>query len=113
MRQLEAANYTLIFDPEDLSQIDTAIINTCGFINDAKQESIDTILRFAEARKAGKLSNLYVMGCLSERYKDQLQKEIPETDAFFGVNDLEKIDNGTSDLIKKKLEEAGAKVTLK
>ena len=49
MRQLEAANYTLIFDPEDLSQIDTAIINTCGFINDAKQESIDTILRFAEA----------------------------------------------------------------
>ncbi len=91
MRQLEAANYTLIFDPEDLSQIDTAIINTCGFINDAKQESIDTILRFAEARKAGKLSNLYVMGCLSERYKDQLQKEIPETDAFFGVNDLEKI----------------------
>jgi ribosomal protein S12 methylthiotransferase len=91
MRQLEASNFELIFDPVDATNIETAIINTCGFITDAKQESIDTILQFARAKQHNQISHLYVMGCLSERYKSTLQKEIPEVDAFFGVNDLEKI----------------------
>ena len=91
MRQLDANNYQLILDPTDSDPIDTAIINTCGFILDPKKESIDTILRFVSARKSGKISNLFVMGCLSERYKDQLKHEIPEVDEFFGVNDLKKI----------------------
>ena len=66
---------------------DTVIINTCGFINDAKQESIDTILNYVEAKKNGKLKEVVVMGCLSERYKETLLKEIPEIDAIFGVNE--------------------------
>ena len=64
------------------------IINTCGFIASAKQESIHTILQFAEAKKKGQIEKLYVTGCLSERYKDDLQKEIPEVDALFGTKDL-------------------------
>ena len=60
------------------------VINTCGFIGDAKEESIDTILDFAEAKKEGRINKLYVMGCLSERYFDQLGKELPEVDRFFG-----------------------------
>ncbi len=70
---------------------DIAIINTCGFIFDAKQESVDTILQFAREKKNGRLKKLFVMGCLSERYKNDLVKEIPEVDAFYGVNDLEQI----------------------
>ena len=91
MRQLEANHFKPVFDPSDIRQIDSAIINTCGFINDAKKESIDTILQFAQAKKNNQIRHLYVMGCLSERYKDQLIKELPEVDAFYGVNDLEKI----------------------
>lgn len=91
MRQLEANHFKLVFDPSDIRQMDTAIVNTCGFINDAKQESIDTILQFVQAKKNNQIRRLYVMGCLSERYKDQLKTDIPEVDAFFGVNDLEKI----------------------
>jgi ribosomal protein S12 methylthiotransferase len=91
MRQLDVNNYQLVLDPGESDKIDTAIINTCGFILDAKKESIDTILRFVHARKSGKIRNLYVMGCLSERYKDQLKQEIPEVDDFFGVNDLKNI----------------------
>ncbi|MBI2258386.1 MAG: 30S ribosomal protein S12 methylthiotransferase RimO [Flavobacteriia bacterium] len=64
------------------------IINTCGFIDHAKQESIDTILQFAVAKNKGYLEKLYVTGCLSERYKEDLIKEIPEVDAFFGTKDL-------------------------
>ena len=64
------------------------IINTCGFIDQAKQESIDTILRYADERSSGKLDKLYVTGCLSQRYKDDLEKEIPDVDAFFGTMDL-------------------------
>ncbi len=67
---------------------DVVIINTCGFIDRAKQESIDTILRFAEAREKGFISKLYVTGCLSQRYKEDLEKEIPQVDAFFGTRDL-------------------------
>ena len=91
MRQLKAGNYKLILDPADTDKIDTAVINTCGFIQDAKNDSIDTILRFAEARKKGNISHLFVMGCLSERYKDQLKKGIPEVDDYFGVNELKHI----------------------
>ncbi|MEI6684204.1 MAG: 30S ribosomal protein S12 methylthiotransferase RimO [Bacteroidota bacterium] len=91
MKQLEANRFELVFDPSDHTGIDTAIINTCGFINDAKQESIDTILQYVSAKKANLIENVYVMGCLSERYQDKLRVEIPEVDAFFGVNDLKKI----------------------
>ncbi len=64
------------------------VINTCGFIDKAKQESIDTILRFADAKQKGKIDKLYVTGCLSQRYKDDLETEIPQVDAFFGTRDL-------------------------
>jgi ribosomal protein S12 methylthiotransferase len=64
------------------------IINTCGFIDRAKQESIDTILRYAEAKSDGLIDKLYVTGCLSQRYKDQLEEEIPEVDAYFGTMEL-------------------------
>lgn len=66
----------------------TIIINTCGFIESAKQESIETILKFAEAKEKGIIEKLYVTGCLSHRYKDDLAKEIPNVDAFFGTMDL-------------------------
>jgi ribosomal protein S12 methylthiotransferase len=82
------------FDVEHESQTDDSeivIINTCGFIENAKQESIDTILRFAEAKTEGAVSKVYVTGCLSERYKDDLEKEIPEVDAFFGTRDLPRL----------------------
>lgn len=77
-------------DSEDTTA-GTVIINTCGFINDAKEESIDTILRFVKARESGRINNLYVMGCLSERYMDALKTEIPEVNRYFGVNDLNAI----------------------
>lgn len=64
------------------------IINTCGFIDNAKQESIDTILRYADAKNDGEIEKLYVTGCLSQRYKDDLRNEIPEVDAFFGTMEL-------------------------
>jgi ribosomal protein S12 methylthiotransferase len=64
------------------------IINTCGFIDNAKQESIDTILRYADAKEAGQLEKLYVTGCLSQRYKDSLEVEIPQVDAYFGTLEL-------------------------
>lgn len=64
------------------------IINTCGFIENAKQESIDTILRYADAREAGLIDKLYVTGCLSQRYRDDLEKEIPTVDAYFGTMEL-------------------------
>lgn len=82
------------FDVEHESKHDDAeivIINTCGFIDNAKQESIDTILRYAEAKKDGLVSKVYVTGCLSERYKDDLEAEIPEVDAFFGTRELPRL----------------------
>ncbi|MFZ4523302.1 MAG: 30S ribosomal protein S12 methylthiotransferase RimO [Bacteroidales bacterium] len=91
MKQLEANRFHLVFDPVDHKHIDTAIINTCGFINDAKTESIDTILQYVQAKQHGLIDHVYVMGCLSERYLSKMKEEIPEVDAFFGVNDLKKI----------------------
>jgi ribosomal protein S12 methylthiotransferase len=69
----------------------TVIINTCGFIKSAKQESIDTILRFIRAKEEGLINQVFVMGCLSERYKKDLEREIQDVDKYFGVNDLESI----------------------
>ncbi len=67
------------------------VINTCGFIDNAKQESIDTILRYVDAKDEGLVEKVYVTGCLSERYKDDLQKEIPQVDAWFGTRDLSRL----------------------
>ncbi len=88
--QINKQNIEFTFDEFNFDA-DTVIINTCGFINDAKEESVNTILEFAEAKIKGKIKNLYVMGCLSERYKDELKKDIEEVDQFFGVNDLQEI----------------------
>ena len=90
MAQLKANN----FDVEHESKEDDAeivIINTCGFIDNAKQESIDTIIRYAAAKKDGLVDKVYVTGCLSERYRDDLEKEIPEVDAFFGTRELPRL----------------------
>lgn len=86
MRQLIANGYTLEHDP-DTPKGEIAVINTCGFIGDAKEESINMILSFAEAKKERGLKKLYVMGCLSERYREELQNEIPEVDKFYGKFD--------------------------
>ena len=91
MKQLDASSFKIIIDPVEEDKIDTVIINTCGFILDAKNESIETILQFVKAKAEGRLQSLIVMGCLSERYREQLTKELPEVDAFFGVNELRKI----------------------
>ncbi|MBL7111402.1 MAG: 30S ribosomal protein S12 methylthiotransferase RimO [Bacteroidales bacterium] len=90
MRQAKANGFQIIHDSNDISAR-TVIINTCGFIRDAKQESIDTILDWVHAKENGDIDNLFVMGCLSERYKKDLQEEIPEVDQYFGVNDLRQI----------------------
>ncbi len=81
--------YKIVHDSDEKS--DVVIINTCGFIGDAKEESIDTILEYAELRKANKIKKLYVMGCLSERYKKELSAEIHEVDAFFGVEPVQHV----------------------
>jgi ribosomal protein S12 methylthiotransferase len=90
MAQLKANNFEVEHESmEDDAEI--VIINTCGFIDNAKQESIDTIIRYAEAKAEGLVDKVYVTGCLSERYKDDLEKEIPEVDAFFGTRDLPRL----------------------
>ena len=85
---LKKTNYDITDNPEDA---DTMVINTCGFIDMARQESIDTILQATELKKKGTLDRLVVMGCLSERYPKELSKDIPEVDYFFGSNDHVKI----------------------
>ena len=86
MRQLELAGYTCLHDSA-APKGEIAIINTCGFIGDAKEESIEIILQFAERKSQGKLHKLYVMGCLSQRYREELPIEIPEVDKWFGKFD--------------------------
>lgn len=83
MRQLEANGYKVTHD-SDKPQGEIAVINTCGFIGDAKEESINMILEFCQAKEEGKLKKLYVMGCLSERYLKELALEIPQVDKFYG-----------------------------
>ena len=85
-----AAGYKIVFD-SDRTDAKTVVINTCGFIGDAKQESIDTILDAVAAKNAGRIEQLFVIGCLSERYADALRDEIPEVDGFFGARDLNDI----------------------
>lgn len=82
--------WEVVYD-SDSTDAKVVVINTCGFIGDAKEESIDTILRFAAAKEAGDIDHLFVMGCLSERYRDELIEEIPEVDEFFGVNNISDI----------------------
>ena len=84
MARLAAAGYEVLFD-SDRTDAKVVVINTCGFIGDAKQESIDMILRAAAAKQAGKIERLFVVGCLSERYADELRTEIPEVDEYFGA----------------------------
>lgn len=83
MKQFEANGYHCVHDSKR-PQGEIAVINTCGFIEDAKQESIDTILEFVQRKLEGRLKKLYVMGCLSQRYQKELEKEIPEVDKFYG-----------------------------
>jgi len=90
LKQIRAGGFSITHDSDNYDA-QTVIINTCGFINDAKEESIDTILRFVKTREAGKIENLYVIGCLAERYMNPLRKEIPEVDGYFGVNSMEAI----------------------
>ena len=87
MRQLETAGWRCVHDPED-PKGEICVINTCGFIGDAKEESVNMILQMGERKKTGKLRKLIVMGCLSERYRAELEKELPEVDAYYGKFDF-------------------------
>jgi ribosomal protein S12 methylthiotransferase len=102
MKQLEANKLQFIHD-SDSEEAKTVIINTCGFIRDAKQESIDTILRFAKAKQEGKINRLFVMGCLSEKYKNELKVNIHGVDGYFGTNDITAILNTLGADYKKEL----------
>ncbi|HEY5535272.1 MAG TPA: 30S ribosomal protein S12 methylthiotransferase RimO [Ignavibacteria bacterium] len=84
MAQLNSNDIEIV---EDENKCNTVIINTCGFIESAKQESIDTILKSVENKRKGKIKNLFVAGCLSDRYKPELEKDIPEVDKYFGATD--------------------------
>ncbi len=88
MGQLVERGHLLTHDPADA---DVLVVNTCSFIDPAKQESIDTILEMAEHKKSGRARKLIVAGCLVERYRDQIHKELPEVDAVLGTNELERI----------------------
>jgi len=90
MSQLKANTFDVEHESSS-EDSEIVIINTCGFIDNAKQESIDTILNFTEAKKNGKVSKIFVTGCLSERYKNDLEKEIPEVDAYFGTRELPRL----------------------
>ena len=87
MSQLKGNNIDVVHESQK-DDFNIVIINTCGFIDKAKEESIDTILSYADAKRAGEIDKLYVTGCLSQRYKDNLEEEIPEVDAYYGTRDL-------------------------
>ncbi|MDD2382268.1 MAG: 30S ribosomal protein S12 methylthiotransferase RimO [Mariniphaga sp.] len=90
LNQLELGNFEVYHDSNETG-FDVVIVNTCGFIHDAKQESIDMILDCVESKRHGDLDKVFVMGCLSERYRQELEQEIPEVDRFFGKFDLKEI----------------------
>lgn len=90
MGQLSAGGYDVQHDKWNKGR-NIVIVNTCGFIDKAKEESINTILEYADAKSHGKIEKLYVTGCLSQRYKDNLEEEIPEVDAFFGTMELPRL----------------------
>ncbi len=100
MRQLDG-QFEVVNDSEE--DADIVVINTCGFIGDAKEESIDTILSAVEAKKEGRVQKVYVTGCLSQRYKKDLAEEIDQVDGFYGVNDLPQILNDLHVDYKKEL----------
>ncbi|NOR74747.1 MAG: 30S ribosomal protein S12 methylthiotransferase RimO [Draconibacterium sp.] len=87
LNQLEKGKFEVVHDSNETG-FDAVFINTCGFIHDAKQESVDMILDYAEAKKRGEIDKLFVMGCLSERYQNDLETEIPEVDKYFGKFDM-------------------------
>ena len=87
MAQLKANNFDVDHESEK-NDAEIVIINTCGFIDNAKEESINTIVNYVEAKKEGLVDKVYVSGCLSERYKDDLKQELPEVDAYFGTREL-------------------------
>lgn len=89
-RRLSAAGYEVVHDSDDVCG-SVVVVNTCGFIGDAKQESIDTILELAEAKRKGRIGRIFVMGCLSQRYFDELKVELPEVDRFYGKFDWDGI----------------------
>jgi ribosomal protein S12 methylthiotransferase len=91
MGQLKGQLFDVVHEAENVNSNDIVVINTCGFIDNAKQESIDTILQYSELKEQGKIGKVIVTGCLSERYKPELQAEIPNVDAYFGTNDLQQI----------------------
>jgi ribosomal protein S12 methylthiotransferase len=90
MAQLNANKYDVVHESDD-GDASIVIINTCGFIDNAKQESIDTIIQWADAKQRGFVNKVYVTGCLSERYREDLEKEIPEVDAYFGTRELPRL----------------------
>lgn len=90
LNQLSMDGFEVVHDSNDTDS-DIVVINTCGFIHDAKEESVNTILQFVEAKGRGDIEKLYVMGCLSERYKLDLEKEVPEVDRFFGKFDMKAV----------------------
>jgi ribosomal protein S12 methylthiotransferase len=90
MRQIDANGITVEHNSNNRNA-DAVIINTCGFIKDAKEESIDSILQYIHAKEEGTIGKVFVMGCLSERYKKELEKDIPEVDKYFGVNNIQDI----------------------
>ena len=91
MGQLKGNNLNVAHESNELGKNDIIVINTCGFIDNAKQESIDTILQYSQLKEEGKVGKVIVTGCLSERYKPDLEAEITNVDAFFGTNDLQNI----------------------
>lgn len=90
LTQLRGNGIDAVHESKD-DDSNVVVINTCGFIDNAKQESIDTILRYVDAKEEGIVNKVYVTGCLSERYKDDLEKEIPDVDAWFGTRDLSRL----------------------
>lgn len=103
MKQFEANGYRCTHD-SDNPRGEIVVINTCGFIGDAKEESINTILEFAQAKDEGRINKLYVMGCLSQRYKSELEKEIPQVDRYYGKFDYKKL---LADLGKAEIDTCG------
>ncbi len=108
MKQFEANGYKCTHDSKN-PQGEIAVINTCGFIGDAKEESINTILEFADAKEKGRLRKLFVMGCLSQRYKAELEKEIPQVDKYYGKFDYKQL---LTDLGKAEVPSCNGKRTL-
>src|ERR1700733_12685261 len=91
MGQLKGNLFDVVHEAEKVGKDDIIVINTCGFIDNAKQESIDTILQYSELKEQGKVGKVIVTGCLSERYKPELEAEITNVDAYFGTNDLQNL----------------------